>query len=177
MKNKTLLLVAFGGMVILNLVTLGVLWFNFGHGHVPGSGIGPGPGPGHMGPPPRGPKDFISQELTFSPEQNEAFEQLRKEHFGQVREIEREIGETRELLMKKYAIDNGEAEAKPLIEKMTALRGEMETATFQHFQQVRNLCNEAQKATFDSIIGEVMTRLSGKPPPHQPTRRRKESLP
>ncbi|MDB4285996.1 hypothetical protein N9933_01695 [bacterium] len=170
MNNKTLLLVAFGGMVVLNLIALSFLVFRSGSGHREGPN---GPPPGG----PRGPKDFISRELGFSPDQENAFEQLRKEHFGEVKKLEGMIGERRTSLVKLYAVDDSEEEAKVLFEEISALRVGIEKVTFHHFRQVRNLCDEKQKAKFDNIIEDVMAKMSRKPPPRKRPRHQKESLP
>ena len=43
---------------------------------------------------------------------------------------------------------------------------QMEIITFRHFQQLRAICNDTQKAKFDEIIHEVLRmNARGNPPP------------
>jgi hypothetical protein len=46
---------------------------------------------------------------------------------------------------------------------IAAQRTVIEKATFDHFEQLRNLCNDDQKELFDNTIDEIARRMA---PPH-----------
>ncbi|HTA62864.1 MAG TPA: Spy/CpxP family protein refolding chaperone [Bacteroidia bacterium] len=122
--------------------------------------------------PPNGAKaaDFLLEQLKFSPEQLVAFEKLKEVHhhsMDSLREISKEVH--------KLFFDNLKNE-KPDTAKVNELaraiannQTQIELVTFNHFKEVRKLCDEKQKVTFDEIIQEVLRRMArpGPPPPKQ----------
>jgi len=118
-----------------------------------------------QGPPPpqNGVTDFLVKELGFDSAQKQRLEQLVETHRSTVMDIRRGHREAKDAffaLLKEPALtDSALAVAAA---KADAPDQRLEMATFRHFQQVRALCNDAQKKKFDQIIQQVL-RMNGPP--------------
>ena len=133
--------------------------------------------PGFM-PPPRhmegGPGRMIIEELKLSQEQIQQFEKLKEAHRSAMRELD---GKGKELRNQYFDLLKQEQSDQKLSgELLSAIANNqkiIENVTFDHFRDVRKLCNVGQKKTFDSIIGDILRNMAGPPrggsgphPPH-----------
>ncbi|MFI5141474.1 MAG: Spy/CpxP family protein refolding chaperone, partial [Bacteroidia bacterium] len=144
-------------LAVLNVCLLGSIWLKQN-----------GQAPDEMRRPPHGERagDFLIEQLKFTEQQKAAFEKLKEAHHHTVdslREISKEVH--------KLFFDNLKSE-KQDTSKVNALaraiannQTQCELVTFNHFKQVRKLCDDKQKETFDEIIEEVLRRMAGPPPP------------
>lgn len=167
-KSSTVLKWSVAILVILNIVLLVDNWRSRGHSspnHPPMHGMGPA-GPGQM----------IIEELKLTPEQISSFEKLKEGHHASMIELQakgRELRNSYFDLLKQELPDQKMADE--YVNAISENQKAIETVTFNHFKEVRHLCNDEQKKHFDEIIGDVLRNMAGKPhrgegppPPHGP---------
>lgn len=155
-KNRFLMIV----IVFLLILNLGTLTFLF---------IGRGPVRPHGGPPhgKGGPAGFIIEELKFDEKQESAFNDLKKEHQGQMRMMEDSIRVQRGLLP-DLIVSGNRAKADSISIVISGYQRKIEMFTYDHFVQVQALCNEEQKKKFKNIIGDILKMMAppkAGPPP------------
>ena len=154
-KSKFLTLI----IVFLLVLNLGTLIFLF---------IGRGPG-GPNRPPhdKEGPAQFIIDELAFDEKQQASFDDLKKEHQTQMRNLQDSIKKQREL-WPELIISGDNAKADSISTLIGKHQKQIEIYTYQHFVKVYGLCNEDQKKKFKNIIGDILIMMGpkkGGPPP------------
>lgn len=116
-----------------------------------------------------GPAAYMIEQLKLDAQQQAEFKKLRDEHQGIIRPAREE---DKKLHQAYFAlVKTGKpagAEADSILSLMAAQRRIMETATFTHFQKLRNLCTNEQKPRLDALIDELAMRISapagGRPP-------------
>jgi protein CpxP len=156
-RNKWLT-VAFLVLVALNIATLAAFWV------IKDKKEGP---PGGMR---SGVTEFLIKELGLDSLQQLRFKELVTEHRNGMQDIRKDLRAAKDSffdLLKAPSIDDA------ALAKAAATANipdqQMEIITFRHFQQVRAICNETQKAKFDQIIHEVLRmNARGNPPPPPP---------
>ena len=117
------------------------------------------------------PKYLIIDRLGFSKEQIDEYEALIREHRSIVEPTRRNIRELKKELYSLLYLPLDDPKVESLISEIDLKNRELEVATFEHFRQVRALCNEEQKKELDRIINRVLEMMApGKPlqPPHHP---------
>ena len=149
-------------LVVLNVCLLVSIWLKQN-----------GQSPDEMRRPPNGEKaaDFLLEQLKFTEQQKAAFEKLKEAHhhsMDSLREISKEVHQLFFDNLKNEKQDT--AKVNELARAIANNQTQCELVTFNHFKEVRKLCNDKQKATFDEIIQEVLRRMArpGGPPPPKP---------
>lgn len=149
-------------LVILNLLTLGTLWFQKGKAErfprrVPG---GPD-GLRYVG-------RFMERELDLSKEQARQFRELRRRHFQKTREIREKVRVLKKEILKEAFKPTPDAEkAARMIEAVGAGYAEMERFLFEHFKDLKSVCREEQSEKLQRLFFE----MSGPTRPPRSTRR------
>ena len=109
---------------------------------------------------------FIIKQLQLDPQQQEQFAALRNQHQQAMRQIQEE---DRELHDQYFGLLKSNDPNKSKADSISVLIGQqrtrMETATFEHFKQLRNLCRDDQQKLFDKTIDEIMRFMGPKGPP------------
>ena len=159
MEKSRFLKIVIIALLVLNLGTLSFLFINHLHGK------------GHHGPPhdQEGPARFIIEKLGFDEKQQAAFNDLKREHQGQMRMMEDSIKMQRDQLPELITSGN-DAKADSVATAIGRCQKQIERYTYQHFVKVYALCNDQQKDKFKDIIGEIlhmMGRRGGPPPPER----------
>lgn len=112
---------------------------------------------------PKGPKNFISKRLDFNTDQTQQFEELEKKHRKTMRGISNEIRSSKEALFDQ--ISNVET-SDSKIDSITSVIGEFEKnkdlEVFRHFKAIYNICDDSQKAKFNSLVKDALHK--GPPP-------------
>ncbi|WP_111683923.1 Spy/CpxP family protein refolding chaperone [Winogradskyella tangerina] len=112
---------------------------------------------------PKGPNNFISKRLDFNAEQTQQFEELEQKHRKTMRGISNEIRSSKEALFDQ--ISNVEA-SDSKIDSITSVIGEFEKnkdlEVFRHFKAIYNICDDSQKAKFNSLVKDALHK--GPPP-------------
>ena len=185
-KNRVLY-ISLAILVLLNVVTIGSMWMARSHmKHMmsmgpagpmgPGGFMGPG---GVMGPGMqhnqgmervRDGKMFLSEELNFTPEQNEKFAKLRDEHFTASRKLFEEMHNSMDDMI-DLVKSNGDnkTKAEEYASQTASKQKELQILAYNHFKSIRDLCDEKQKEKFDVILKDVARHMAqqGPPPPQE----------
>jgi Spy/CpxP family protein refolding chaperone len=116
-----------------------------------------------------GPSGFIIRELKLDERQQQDFARLRDEHRNAINEEEREDHRLHDLYFAALKSDTVDANKTDSIATLIGeQRKKMASATFDHFQRLRALCNADQKKLFDKVIDEIARRIAGPPPGEGP---------
>lgn len=149
--------IAFGVLVILNIVTLTAFWWTR-KAHQP-----------EARPPQGGAIAYLVKTLQLDSVQQEQLRSLRDEHRSQSQEIRRKNREAKEVffnLLQKEGIT--EAEINQAAAISARYDAELSKITFDHFKKIRVICTPEQQQQFDEIIHDVLRMMAGPqgPPPH-----------
>ncbi|MCD6011816.1 MAG: hypothetical protein K0Q79_1678 [Flavipsychrobacter sp.] len=125
--------------------------------------------PTHDDPPPHEtPRDYVIRTLKFSAGQVAKYDVLIKDHQHAMHELRDKASKYRTTL---FANLKNEQQSSPVTDSLTTLitnvQKQIEMVTYNHFAQVRTICTDAQKTEFDTIIGDVIKKMNGRPP-HPP---------
>jgi periplasmic protein CpxP/Spy len=140
-NNKILM-----GLIVLlllaNLATLGVFWM--------GRQKRPPMQPG-------GPAQYLITTLRFDRAQEEAYLQLVREHRAGADSLKKLIAQEKDhfysMLAQSRVSDSNKIAAAQRASRLTT---QMDLLNFDHFSEVRKICNPQQQQKFDSIIRELM---------------------
>jgi Spy/CpxP family protein refolding chaperone len=103
---------------------------------------------------------FIERELNLSEDQKQAFRELRRDHFKETQNISRDIRMYRSALFDQLQEGDGNTQkADSLTQALGKAQEAMEKAIYEHFAELRSICDEKQKEKFDRITERVMLRL------------------
>jgi periplasmic protein CpxP/Spy len=156
-KSKILYIII-GILIVLNLLSLGTLWFWKSRGeHRP-----PHMEQDHMK---KDGKMFLTKELNLSKTQSDEIDKLRDEHFKKISPFFEDIHKLKDSL---FALLPSKDSSKfvEIANKIGAKQSELELETFRHFQKVRDILDDTQKQKFDVILKD-MVKPEGPPPFHQ----------
>src|SRR5688500_16491711 len=114
-----------------------------------------------------GPAKFIVEELNLDDKQQDQFNELKKEHQQQMRQLQDSIKTQRDLL--PDAIIKGDnAVADSIAARIGHYQQRMEYLTYEHFVKVRGICNDEQQKKFKTIIQDILEMMGPrKGPPHR----------
>lgn len=152
------LLVLVAILLITNIATLSIYWLKK---------------PPHDGPPDPGKREkrmgqFMVDQLQFDTQQAAAYWKLRDSMIGTQKPVVDSIR-----LAKKRFFDllnqNNVSDSELYIRsnEVADLQKKLDLATFRHFQHVRALCHPDQLQKFDTVINEIVNRMTPfRHPPH-----------
>jgi periplasmic protein CpxP/Spy len=154
MNSKTRNKILIGVVVLLllgNAATIAVFWM----------------GKSKPAASPKGtPKEFLIKELNLDSIQQQKLEILMLKHREEAPMLRKEIRQAKKAffnLLKQPGTSDTTIQAA---EKSVIFRIEqLDLFTFNHFQQIRQLCTARQQIKFDAIIEQIATM---QPPPRQP---------
>jgi periplasmic protein CpxP/Spy len=145
MNKEKLLTWAVLGLLLLNLGTLGFLFFR------------PGPTP-PMGPPKREMMlQYLSKELAFDDQQQITMQAITREHHYKMDSLRNAMKTARRDLFAN--LKNGDDSGA---EQIGVLQAAAEREAFRYFRALRGVANQDQLPKFDHIIQDAMRML---PPP------------
>ncbi|RYZ22251.1 MAG: hypothetical protein EOO16_09765 [Chitinophagaceae bacterium] len=110
----------------------------------------------------RGP-DLLPTELGFDSVQRARFEVLRDNHRSTTRAYREQLRELKEEFFD--GVKRGEEPADGLLAAMTRIQADIDRGTYRHFVQVRALCRNDQKETFDRMLHRVLAQMGAPRPP------------
>ncbi len=162
-KNKALIWTV-GLLVLINIMSIGMLWMTLFRAPAPGSpGGGPeGRGPGH------GPgQQLLAQELNLSSTQQDRLRALRQTHFENMNALQHQIHETQRRISEAIFDKTSNADQiSVLATDVGQAWSRLELARYQHFKELESLCDVPQKRKLQSLLKDMVQR--GAPPPrHQ----------
>ena len=152
------------GLVVLNLMAMGTIWWSQQHPAVQ-SGFQP-PQPRARG------LHILEEQLNLNEEQTRQLKNYRRQHFMQLQMLEHETHEARRALNEQLFHPDGSS-----IEELTRIIGEkqiqLELARFEHFQQIASICNEEQKKRLRDLLSDI---ANAEPRPPHPAGIRRGNL-
>lgn len=155
--SKRVLNIAVIALLLINMATLAMLWMKSGkskgHHHHKGDPI----------------SNTLKNEVGFNDDQLASFEELKEAHRQKMKDIHHDNQDLRQKLHSTDAIDLELADS--LSTRLGQNIATLELATWQHFQDIRGLCNEEQKGKIDALLHDIARKLGPPPPGHRPGRR------
>lgn len=148
-RNKIL-----SGLVILlliaNITTLIMFWMSMKH---------------KPSRPQQQAQDFIVKELSMNAEQQKQYNTMVADHRKQSKEINNQIRSYKDSL---FNLLNNETatgtEKNTFATKIASLTQQLDLLTFEHFKEVRKICNPEQQKKFDKIIKDVLRMMAAPAP-------------
>ena len=176
-KNKVLYIVL-AILVLLNLVSIGSMWFmrfcgrppmierHMEHGMQPPGMEHPGGQQEQMGMHHHmDGKMFLAEELKFTPEQTEKFNKLRDDHFTASKKTIDEMHKSMDDMMDLIKTGGNDAKAEELATQISAKQKELQLMAFRHFKSIRELCDDKQKEKFDTVLKDIVKMMAPPGPP------------
>ena len=103
-----------------------------------------------------GPMKFFADQLKLTPEQILEFDNLKETYFLDVGVVNDSMNVVRKRLMASVGGEIDEETRNTLFSQMAKHKLKIEQLTIQHFNSMRNVCNEEQKPMFDTIMMRMM---------------------
>lgn len=153
-KREKILMFIILFLVLVNSATLILMWMNRP------------PFLPHHGRPGGPPDKIIIERLKLDEEQIKQFEVIKKEHQGQMREINEQSKELHQKYFELLENENVNDSIADRYEKQLAsLSEQREEYTFIHFKKLKAICKPDQINLFNDFVGELGEILAGPPPP------------
>ena len=109
---------------------------------------------------------YLTKELAFDSIQQLQYNQLVLKHRQSTRQIRKEIRNAKdaffELLSDSSITDDA---IKAASKRVSDIEQQLDILTFNHFKEVRTICNAEQKKKFDSIIKNAVQMMAPPPAP------------
>ena len=109
---------------------------------------------------------YLTKELAFDSIQQLQYNQLVLKHRQSTRQIRKEIRNAKdaffELLSDSSISDDS---IKAASKRVSDIEQQLDILTFNHFKEVRTICNAEQKKKFDSIIKNAVQMMAPPPAP------------
>ncbi len=156
MKKETLLTVSVIILLLLNLGTLSFLLFSGRPPHFP-----------HNGPQP--PNELIVNKLKLDDTQQAQFDKMRQEHHEAMISLDEENRHLVEQYFELINISNPDTTLKDSIEKqISSIQLKKAAITFNHFSELKKICTEEQRRSFDTLLPRLIFMLTAPPPNGRP---------
>lgn len=154
-----------GLLVVANIATLAGFWYL----KLRNDKIAEPPGQSNT-------KNFIITQLGLNGAQQQAYGKLVQQHRQNVQILQEELRNAKDEFFNSIAHpETPQAKLDTLASTIAKAEKSIDMLTYQHFKQVRALCNDEQKLKFDNIIKQVMRMMApgggrpqGPPPPRGP---------
>lgn len=121
--------------------------------------------PGRSGRDDRGPgvTELLKKQVGFTDGQMTQYKALKEQHWDKMKPY---FGELRTAKDRFYGLLSSSVAADSLTivsaaDSIAAKQKQIDMQTFRHFRQVRNICTPAQQPAFDSMVQQVIRRMSG----------------
>ncbi len=143
LSNKRFLWILILILLILNLVSLGTIWFNDWDNNFPRL---------------RESRTFaqrdhfLKSKLNFSPSQQAKFDSLLTNHRSELEIKADEIRTLREELISMMRNQDLSAESEDIVRAIGERQSELEILNYNHFKEVMAICNDEQKQIFIETI-------------------------
>jgi Spy/CpxP family protein refolding chaperone len=132
----------------------------------------PGPPPPRAHHPPNGrgietgTADFFMHELNLDGQQRKEYEELIAGHRNEVTKLEEEIRGLREKMVGQLENETPDSnQIHELAAQVGSKQAQLEKATMDHFNALRDICTAEQQKEFSRVIREGLHRMKPGPPP------------
>ncbi len=120
-----------------------------------------------------GPVGFLTEKLDLDTVQQKEISVIMNEYFEHIGSINKKIGDSR-MHMAEMVSKGKEDDLDTVIYELATLKTDLEYATFNQFKSIRNVCNDNQKASFDTLMFGMMRRFDGEHRRHDHDKDRKK---
>lgn len=152
MSKLTLLSIAAGILLLVNLLLTGILFFKKPHR-----------------PPPPDRKGMIIERLHFDEQQTADFENLVQIHRSEIKSNDRAIRELKNQLYSTLVLQREIGYNDSIITEIGKRQMRIERAHYKHFEEIRKICKPNQLRDFEELSKELGQLFSPPPPPrHHP---------
>ncbi|WP_295117081.1 hypothetical protein [uncultured Chitinophaga sp.] len=105
---------------------------------------------------------ILEKEVGFSKAQMETYNRLREQHWDKMKPHFTEMRTAKDSFYQQLYRNNVPDSVINAYGDSIGLRQkEVDMQVFRHFQQVRGLCTDEQRPRFDSLINQVIRKMSG----------------
>ena len=105
---------------------------------------------------------ILEKQVGFSADQMAQYKQLKDQHWERMKPY---FGEMRTAKDNFYKLLNASSVTDSAVnaaaDTIAAKQKQIDLQTFRHFTQVRDLCTPEQRPAFDSLVQQVVRRMSG----------------
>ncbi|MFD2932369.1 periplasmic heavy metal sensor [Spirosoma flavum] len=160
MERTKLLTIAVIGLLLLNLLTVGLLV-------VKPMSFWP-PHPDHRPEPPstEGPAAIIIERLHFNSDQQKLYRQLVTSHQNQTRLLNDQMAQLyRDYYGLLASVQPNSERANALSEQIASNQQAQAELNFDHFKQIRRLCRPGQQVSFNNLVRDLARLFSRQHPP------------
>ena len=145
-KQKKNLIFTIVFLVILNIFTLFLLWFGKPQHNLHGRLRGPEQGNEQI-------QIILNKELDFNDLQAKEYIGLREKHRKNTKQLNDDIKKLKKEMFDQALKNNNQTTISDSLLNLTqAKQAEMERKTFQHFLDLKNLCNPDQQKILQQLI-------------------------
>lgn len=150
MKKQTFLWIAVAGLFLLNLCTIGFLYFQH-------------PATAMRRMPPKRFDHILIETLQLDQQQINQFDQLKREHHEQILQLDAEIKAP--ITSYFYQLINGKDTANNAVleRRIAEIYLAKLNTTYQHFDDIKKICRPDQVAHFNELIPEMMQVMESNP--------------
>lgn len=138
-------------LLLANIFTLIFFWLHQFHSKLPMP-------PEEHG---KGPEAFLIKELSLDSTQILQYRTLKLEHRKNANNTQQAIQSLKDSLFNQFNTNNN-ALKQHLLQQLGKKEIEMNETLFNHFKQLRALCNDEQKKKFDTIIKKAIHLIQNK---------------
>lgn len=154
MEKTKLLTITVIGLLLLNIGTLGFLFFNGPNEHRPPHGGRPEP------------KAIIKEKLHFDDNQQKEYEVLIKWHRGEIKKLDSNIRQTKNELYSQLNQTEVNLKTKDsLITLLNSYQNQVEETHFKHFEDIKKLCHQDQLEDFNELTEDLSRIFAPNKPP------------
>ncbi|MFY0672598.1 MAG: hypothetical protein JXQ87_04310 [Bacteroidia bacterium] len=122
------------------------------------------PSHGHIKPTRENPKEIIIEKLAFDKNQIIEYEAAIAIHRFEIEEQEMKIRELKHKLYEGLAGNGNKKEE--LISELANAQRKIEQIHYQHFEEIKAICNDNQKDEFNALSNDLAKIFAPKPPKH-----------
>jgi periplasmic protein CpxP/Spy len=108
-------------------------------------------------------KGYLSKELQLTKEQDAEFNQMKEEHFRNMKPLWSEIRQTKDSLFRQMnnpAFDDSAIAA--FTSRIATKNKKADEMMFRHFRELRKLCTPEQQQKFDTLIPQMLNRMGSR---------------
>ncbi|NQV29413.1 MAG: hypothetical protein HQ508_00875 [Candidatus Marinimicrobia bacterium] len=109
---------------------------------------------------------FLERELKLTPEQSQAFADIRRKHFESTVPFAEALRDSMTaMILEAFTLEPNISRAMEIASNIGNLHRELDWALFQHFQQLQNICSPEQQERLKGLASELTHGAA--PPPNQ----------
>ena len=114
---------------------------------------------------PEGPKNIIIERLNFTEDQINDYEDLILNHRATIHDLEGSLVNLKQELYSELSQNDFTPDS--LLGEISMIKSKIEEAHFDHFVDIKKLCSEEQKSTFDDLSIELAKLFQPPKPPNE----------